>query len=97
MAACGVPVALADPSAAAAGLREAMRQFLHLSVAPLAAIVSAELTRKLELPVSLGFRRLHAADIQGRARAFGSLVNAGTGDTPAITPERAARIAGLED
>ena len=99
LGACGVPVSLADPgNAAGQALREALRQFLHLSVVPLAAGVAWELSRKLEVPgLKLGFRRLHAADIQGRARAFASLINAGQGETQAMDPERAASIAGLED
>ena len=99
LSACGVPIPLADSSKVPSqALREALRQFLHLSVAPLAELVAHELRTKLDVPeLSLKFRRLHAADIMGRARAFGSLVNAVSGETPAIDPERAARIAGLED
>ena len=99
LGACGVPVALADPgSSAGTALREGLRQFLHLSVQPLGALVAAELAAKLEVPgLMLKFRRLHAADIAGRARAYGSLVNAKSGETPAMDPDRAAAIAGLED
>ena len=44
LAACGVPPSLADPgNAAGQALREALRQFLHLSILPLAAGVAFEL------------------------------------------------------
>ena len=91
LAACGVPIAMADSGAQGPTLRESLRQFLHLSVAPLGNLVAAELSEKLETPVKLGFRRLYASDVQGRARAYGSLVKA------EMDPERASRIAGLED
>ena len=97
LAACGVPVALAEGGEGAQGLREGFRQFLHLSVTPLAALVAAELSRKLELPgITLRFRRLHAADLMGRARAYGSLLSAG-GEGEGMDPSRAAEIAGLND
>ena len=97
LAACGVPIPLAEGGAQSAGLREGFRQFLHLSVTPLARLIVSEISRKLELPgMTLTFRRLHAADLMGRARAYQSLVGAGA-EGQGMDPERASRIAGLED
>ena len=93
LAACGVPVSLADPgNAAGQALREALRQFLHLSILPLAAGVAFELSAKLEIPgLALSFRRLQAADIMSKSRAYGSLVKA------EMDKARAEKFAGLED
>ena len=44
---------------------------------PIAQLITDELERKLETPVSIGFRCLHAADIQSRDRAFGTMAAAG--------------------
>ena len=88
----GVPPALAGVSLAAvapAASREAWRQFLHGSVAPLATLVGAEAGRKLGMAVSLSFDRLFASDLQGRARAFQSMVGGG------MEPGKAAGLAGL--
>ena len=69
MAACGISPALFS-STAAASAREAYRQFLFAVVSPLGKIVSFELTKKLETPISLGWQEMMAADIQGRARSL---------------------------
>ena len=58
-------------------MREGYRQLLVASVQPLARIILEELSAKLERPIEVNFRRLAAADIAARARAFGSLVTAG--------------------
>ena len=71
LACCGIPPDLARPGGRT---RESYRQFLHASVEPLAALVAAELADKLGAPVALSFRRLEAADVTGRARAWRSLV-----------------------
>ena len=72
---CGLPPALA-PGAAAAGpaLRESFRQFVALTVQPLARILEAEISRVLERPVRLIHHELASADVAARARAFKSLV-----------------------
>ena len=88
-AACGVPPALYAGDSAAAGLREAYRQFLHSTCAPLGRIVAAELSRKLEGAVSLTWEELRAGDIAGRARAFGAMVTGG------MDLAKAAALAGL--
>ena len=76
MAACGVNPSLFSAEGGSAG-REAYRQLLFGTVAPLGKMVEAELTEKLETPVKLDWSELRASDIAGRARAFQSLVGGG--------------------
>ena len=73
IAACGVPLALAT-DADGTSQRESWRRFVHGPVAGLAAIVGAELGRKLDTPVSFTFAGLYASDLTGRAAALGRLV-----------------------
>ncbi len=86
LSACGIPVELVSKGEGTAS-REAWRRFLHGSVDPVARLVAAELSDKLEMDVSLDLSGLHASDIQGRARAFQSLVGAGMpiGEAAAVT------------
>ena len=77
LGACGVPAAMFAAKTDASGAREALRQFLHTTLQPIGELVSAEASEKLEVPVSFDFARLSAADVQGRARAFQSLVAGG--------------------
>lgn len=91
LSACGVPPELVTlgPST---GRREAFRQFLHATVAPVTLAVAAELADKLLTP-SLAFNhdKLFAADLSGRARAFASMTAAG------LDVGKAASLAGLLD
>ena len=58
--------------------RESYRQFLSSTILPLAKLVVEELADKLDTPtLALDFTELRAADIAGRARAYGVLINAG--------------------
>ena len=58
--------------------RESYRQFLSSTIQPLAKLVIEELSVKLDTPtLALDFTELRAADIAGRARAYGVLINAG--------------------
>ena len=58
--------------------RESYRQFLSSTIQPLAKLVVEELAVKLDTPtLALDFTELRAADIAGRARAYGVLINAG--------------------
>ena len=76
VAAMGIPAAL-YVGADGATVREAYRQFLVSTLQPLATLVAEEMERKLEVPaLRFNFRRLAAADIAARARAFGSLAQA---------------------
>ena len=77
LSACGVPPALFSAGSQANSAREALRQFLHTAVAPNARVIEAEARDKLMADVTLDFTGLHAADIQGRARSFKSLVDGG--------------------
>ena len=89
LSACGVPVELVTPGDGT-GQREAWRRFLYGTVQPLAACVATELAVKLDTPtVTLGFDKLFASDLSGRARAFQSLVSGG------MSVDQAAALAGL--
>ena len=71
--------------------RESYRQFLSSTILPLAKLVVEELADKLDTPtLALDFTELRAADIAGRARAYGVLINAG------MPPAEAAEATGLE-
>ena len=73
--------------------RESYRQFLSSTIQPLAKLVVEELADKLDTPtLAFDFTELRAADIAGRARAYGVLINAGM---PAAEAE-AAEATGLE-
>ena len=87
-AACGIPLSVVTDSEGT-GQREGFRRLLHSTIMPLAKIVSEELTDKFEVPISLSFDGLFAADLAGRARAFQSLVGGG------MAVEKAAALAGL--
>lgn len=76
LAVCGVPVELVQ-IADGTGQREAWRRCLHGTIEPLSRIVAHELSRVYARPVSFSFDNLFASDIQGRARAFQSLVGGG--------------------
>ena len=56
----------------------------------MAAIIGAEFKEKIGYPVFLDFKRLAAADIAARARAYGTLVASG------VDKEDAAQVAGLD-
>ena len=87
-AACGIPLSVVTTSEGT-GQREGFRRLLHSTIMPLAKIVSEELSDKFEVPISLSFDGLFAADLAGRARAFQSLVNGG------MDVAKAAALAGL--
>ena len=71
--------------------RESYRQFLSSTIQPLAKLVVEELADKLDTPtLALDFTELRAADISGRARAYGVLINAG------MPPAEAAEATGLD-
>ena len=71
-------------------VREAWRRYAHAFLTPVGEIVAAELGEKLDAPgLALDFSSLFASDITGRARAFGSMVQAG------MDIERAAGLSGL--
>ena len=91
LAACGIPASMAAGAARADGtqLREDYRRFVLMSVQPMADRMAAELARVLKQPVSMGFYRLWAHDVQGRATALAKLIDAG------VALREARQIVGL--
>lgn len=88
LGAFGIPPSLYAANSASA--REAWRQFLYATIAPVARLVAEELADKLNTAgLRFGFSDLQASDVTGRARAFRSLVDAGLG------LEEARRVAGI--
>ena len=88
LACAGVPPQLFSGGSSQAA-REAFRFLLHSTISPIASMLELEASRKLGFPTRLDFTSLQAADIQGRARAFQSLVGGG------MSLERAAGISGI--
>ena len=74
--------------------RESWRRFQAGTVEPLARLVEGEVAQKLG-PCRLTFASLRARDVAGNARAWRSLVGGGP-NAPAMDPEEARRLAGLE-
>ena len=89
LACSGVPPVLFASNPNGTAGREAWRQLLFATVAPLGRLVVAELALKLEGDISLAWDELRASDIASRARAFQSMVGAG------MDPGKAAGLAGL--
>ena len=87
LSACGYPVQL-DGDSDGTAQREAWRRYMHGTVAPLGRLVAVEAAR-IGLPVDIDFESLFASDIQGRARAFASLVQGG------MSLEAAAAASGI--
>ena len=78
LAACGLQPELAYGGGQAAALREAYRQFVHLSVAPIGKAVAAEPALKLDTPgLAFDWSGLMAADVASKARAFQALTGGG--------------------
>ena len=89
LAAAGVPGARMG-SSNVNELKEGYRQFLTGTIQPTSRLVLGELREKLDTPnLDFDFSDLMAADIAGRARAFGFLVTGG------MDVERAAGLSGL--
>ena len=88
LSACGINPSLVMDAQGTAQ-REAYRQFLFGTVAPLGRMVAAELSEKLNTPIRLDWEELRASDIAGRARAFGTMVTGG------MDLDRAAALSGL--
>ena len=89
LAACGVPPTLAQPSDGSFA-REALRQFLHLGIQPVADVLADTIRDAFDLDAfRFDFSGLMASGLSGRARAFGQLVTAGK------SLEDAARLTNL--
>ena len=89
LAAFGIAPAYSSPTATAMALREAMRAAYRLLVLPLAALLEEAASEALEVPVTLTFDALAAADVIGASKAAANLQAAGV-----PTPD-AMRIAGF--
>ena len=82
VAACGCSVAMFDHSDGTAK-REALRQWFMGCVIPLAQMLEAELSAKLEAPIRLRFDN-YPMDLAGRAQAFQKLVAGGVAVNDAL-------------
>ena len=82
--ACGVPPGMFVVGAAAS-IRESWRLCLFGLIGPCGRLVLSELKNKLDDGINLGWDELRASDVQGRARAFQSLVGGGMDMQQAIT------------
>ena len=87
LAALGYPPHLVNAGDASAQ-REAWRRFLHGTVSPIGRLI-IQAGNNVGYNLNLSFDELFASDIQGRARAFQSLVGGG------MDIEQAVRISGL--
>ena len=86
----GLPPALIAARGTGTALREAMRQVGASLIRPLGELVVQEIREKLDPAAVIDFSALRSADVQGAARAAGSLVKAG------YTPASAAAAVGLD-
>ncbi len=89
LAAAGIPVTVLGGATGAGASREAYRQFLHSTIAPVADDVAAQIGAQLGSDISFDFSKLFASDLSGRARAFQSMVGGG------MDVSKAAELAGL--
>ena len=91
LGACGVPPGLFAGGDGTAQ-RESWRRFLHGTLQPLARQTAVELSAKLDAPdLEFNLDRLFASDLSGRARALGSMVQAG------LDLNAALELAGLNE
>lgn len=92
LAAWGMPVTLADNSDGGSQ-RESWQRNLHGTVAPLGKLIAFEAER-ICLAITVDRDQLFASDIQGRGRAFQSLVGGGMDIAEAAT---ASGLLAMED
>ena len=90
LAAYGLSPLLVAENPTGTGLAATFRQFLHVTIKPIAAIVCQELQAKLHPDCELTFGELRSGDIQAASRSYASLVKAG------LTPKSAASIVGFD-
>ena len=77
MSAFGIPPEIMMRSSEGTSQREGWRRFLYAGVKPLGAVIRDEITLKTESQCEINYTDLAAADLQGRARAFKQLIEAG--------------------
>ncbi|MCY3546383.1 MAG: hypothetical protein OXH49_05840 [Gemmatimonadetes bacterium] len=87
--ACGIPAPLAFDNADGTSQREAYRRWIMASVEPVAVMLAAEASEKLETDVRFDFTGVWAHDLQDRATAYASLTGAG------MPPEAAREAVGI--
>ena len=92
LGAAGIPPALFDSGGDGSGRREAYRMLLHGTIAPVGAMLADVLSEAFEHRVTMNWDRLAAADIQGRARAYRSLV----GTEGGIPDDQARKLTGMK-
>ena len=96
-AAFGVPPTLFNPGGDGAGQREAWRRFWIATVAPIGAMIEAELRAKLDPVAMVSFDALRASDEDGRSRAVSRRANAFKTFIDAnVERGEAMRLAGLD-
>lgn len=83
VAACGCPPGLFAEGTDGTGMRESLRQWHLGTVRPLARMLEAELSAKLEAPIRLRFDN-YPMDLAGRAQAFQKLVAGGVAVNEAL-------------
>lgn len=88
LAATGTPPALFDPGADGTSQREGLRRWHMGTVIPLARMIEAELSAKLDAEIHLKFDG-YPLDLAGRAASFAKLVQGG------VDPIKAMQTAGL--
>ena len=89
LSAIGIPAVLFNATADGTARREAFRQFSHGTVGPWGRLLATELSEKLDADIRIGFPRLYAGDVAGRARSVKSLTDSG------MTLPQALEIVGL--
>ena len=90
LGACGISTPLYEPKDATSS-REALRQYLHTVVKPVANVVLTEARMKLLPDADFDFSPLSAADVQGRSRALKGLTESG------VPLDKALRWTGFEE
>ncbi len=89
LSALGTPPDLIDVDSSGVAQRESYRRWYSSTAEPLAKLVEAELSVKLEVPVHLDMTGLNARDVTGRAISFQKFVASG------MSLDRAAALSGL--
>ena len=91
LAASGFPPILASHNAPGTSLREAWRQFVALTVEPVAELVAEQLSEAMDVRITLDMRRTRAADVVMLARAWRSLA----GQEAKLELDQAREVVGL--
>ena len=91
IAAAGIPPGLFRTDADGTQAREVYRQWVHVSVEPVAAMIADAASELLEVDVAISTSELAGADVASRARAFRALA----GRDANLEPDVARQIVGL--